>query len=128
VVSAAQCSGVEPMPRFRILRDVLHADGCGETVRRAAKIDANQPAIVKALRALGAFVQPLHTVGDGCPDLLVAFRGQTLLVEVKDGSKPPSARSLTEDQQKWHAEWIGGPLAVVTDVDGAIRAVSTLGG
>lgn len=95
-------------------------------MRRAAKIDANQPAIVAALRALGAFVQPLHTVGQGCPDLLVAFRGQTLLVEVKDGSKPPSARALTPDQKMWHANWQGGPLAVVTDEEGAIRQLLQL--
>jgi hypothetical protein len=95
-------------------------------MRRAAKIDANQPDIVKALRSLGAFVQPLHTVGAGCPDLLVAFRGQTILVEVKDGSLPPSARRLTPDQQVWHASWTGGPLAIVTDVEGAIRAARGL--
>lgn len=95
-------------------------------VRRAARIDANQPAIVEALRQLGAFVQPLHMVGQGCPDLLVAFRGQTLLVEIKDGSKPPSERRLTPDQQIWHSRWIGGPLSIVTDIDGAIRAVGVV--
>jgi hypothetical protein len=93
-------------------------------MRRAAKVDANQPEIVKALRALGAVVQPLHTVGDGCPDLLVAFRNRTFLIEVKDGSKAPSARVLTPDQQKWHASWTGGPLRVVHSVEQAIEAVT----
>ena len=95
---------------------------------RAAKVDANQPAIVAALRKAGAFVQPLHRVGDGCPDLLVAYASQTAMVEVKDGSKPPSERRLTPDQQRWHAGWIGGILAVVTDVEGALRVLATMRG
>jgi hypothetical protein len=93
-------------------------------MKRAARTDANQAEIVKALRAIGAFVQPLHAVGAGVPDLLVGFRGQTLLVEVKDGKKPPSARALTPDQVDWHAGWRGGPVYVVTDVTEAIAKVS----
>lgn len=72
-------------------------------MRRAARVDRNQPDIVAALRRVGAFVQPLHTVGAGVPDLLVIFGGKVYLVEVKDGSKPPSARKLTPDQVDWHA-------------------------
>ena len=37
--------------------------------RRAPRIDANQPEIVKSFRKLGCTVQHLHMVGDGCPDL-----------------------------------------------------------
>ncbi|HJP47915.1 hypothetical protein [Acinetobacter venetianus] len=44
-------------------------------MRRAAKIDANQTEIVKALRKFGASVQSLASTGKGCPDLLVGFRG-----------------------------------------------------
>ena len=72
---------------------------------RAAKTDANQAAIVAALRAAGATVESLHRVGGGVPDLLVGYMGRNLLLEVKDGSKPPSARTLTPDQVRWHAAW-----------------------
>lgn len=92
--------------------------------RRAAKVDANQVAVVSALRKIGATVQPLHMVSDGCPDLLVGYRAHTYLLEVKDGAKVPSARRLTPDQQQWHRDWQGGTLAVVCDVESAIRAVS----
>jgi len=95
-------------------------------VRRAAKIDANQPAIVQALRAFGATVQPLHTVGAGVPDLLVGYRGRTALVEVKDGLRPPSERRLTTDQQEWHGNWRGGTLAIVCDVESALRVLKTM--
>ena len=76
-------------------------------MRRAAAVDANQAAIVGALRAYGASVQPLHSVGQGCPDLLVAHRGVNYLIEVKDGDKVPSARQLTEPQKVWHSCWRG---------------------
>lgn len=89
-------------------------------MRRAAKVDRNQPEIVAALRSIGATVQPLHTVGQGVPDLLVGFKGQTLLMEVKDGSRPPSERKLTPDQEQWHENWTGGPVYVVTDVTAAV--------
>lgn len=92
--------------------------------RRAAKVDANQAEIVKALRKVGAFVQPLHATGDGCPDLLIGHAGKTVLMEVKDGAKVPSARALTPDQQIWHREWTGGPLAIVCDVEGALRMLA----
>lgn len=92
-------------------------------MRRAARIDANQAEIVKALRQAGATVQSLATAGDGVPDLLVGFRRQTVLMEVKDGSKPPSARDLTDDQVDWHINWRGGALVVVTSVDEALTAI-----
>jgi hypothetical protein len=47
---------------------------------RAAKIDANQEAVVLALRSAGATVQSLAGVGKGVPDLLVGYKGQTLLI------------------------------------------------
>jgi hypothetical protein len=52
-------------------------------VRRAAKVDANQREVVAALRGAGATVQLLHAVGEGCPDLLVGYRGGNYLLEVK---------------------------------------------
>lgn len=91
-------------------------------MRRAAKIDANQTAIVKALRAVGCSVTHLSGVGSGCPDLLVGRFGRNLLLEVKDGSKPPSAQALTEDQKLWHAAW-RGQVFVVRTVDEALAAV-----
>jgi len=76
-------------------------------VRRAAKIDGNHRAIVEALEAAGAVVQSLAAVGDGCPDILAGYRGVNHLIEVKDGSLPPSGRLLTPKQKAWHARWQG---------------------
>ena len=76
-------------------------------MRRRSKVDSNQPQIVNQIRAMGATVQHLHTVGQGCPDILVGFRGHNFLFEIKDGSLPPSKRRLTEDQIAWHTQWRG---------------------
>jgi hypothetical protein len=95
-------------------------------MRRAARIDANQEQVVSALRAAGATVQSLAGVGVGVPDLLVGYQGKTLLLEVKDGKKPPSERRLTEDQVRWHGAWHGGPLAVVDGVEAALRMLGAI--
>jgi hypothetical protein len=95
-------------------------------MRRAAKVDANQEQVVEALRAAGASVQTLAAIGKGLPDLLVGYQGQTLLLEVKDGRRPPSKRRLTEDQLKWHGAWRGGPLAVVDGPEAALRMLAVI--
>lgn len=92
-------------------------------MRRAAKVDRNQPEIVDALRRIGADVYSLAAVGNGIPDLLVAFRGETVLLEVKDGLRPPSERQLTDAQIEWHAAWRGGRCVVVSSVDQALAAL-----
>ena len=81
---------------------------------RAAKIDANQPAIVQGLRAYGCSVQSLASVGKGCVDILVGYRCINLCFEIKDPAKPPSARKLTPDQVKWHADWKGSVYVIET--------------
>lgn len=91
-------------------------------MRKTARVDANQAAIVDALRAIGASVQSLAMVGRGVPDLLVGFRAQTFLLEVKDGAKAPSARRLTPDEAAWHAGW-RGQVATVASIEEALHAI-----
>lgn len=89
-------------------------------MRRAARIDSNQPEIVKAARSCGASVQPIHTLGKGIPDLLIGYRGVNLLWELKDGLLVPSARVLTPDEIDWHAAWRGA-VTVVSSVSDALE-------
>jgi hypothetical protein len=91
-------------------------------MRRAARVDDNQQEIVRALRAEGAYVRVISQ-GDGLPDLLVGFRGQTLLLEVKDGNKTPSQQKLTDAEQKFFAEWTGGQLHIVRSVEQALAVL-----
>lgn len=46
-------------------------------------------------------------LGGGFPDIVVGKYGINVLVEIKDGSKPPSKRKLTEDEADFHSAWRG---------------------
>jgi hypothetical protein len=87
---------------------------------RAANCDSNQAAIVDALRTVGASVQHLHTLGQGVPDLLVAWHGRNHLLEVKS----PKG-GLNEMQRKWHELW-RGEVHVVRTPEEALRAIGVL--
>ena len=87
-------------------------------MRRAAKVDANQPEIVAALRGIGADVQHLYTLGEGCPDILVGYRGNNWLFEIKTKSG-----KLTEDEAEWHDKW-RGQVHIVRTPEQAIELVS----
>ena len=94
-------------------------------MRYAARIDENQPEIVKALYQAGCDVQTLAAVGCGCPDLLVSIGGKNYLLEVKNPEKPPSARKLTPDQVEWHRKW-RGQVDIVHTIDEALKAVGLI--
>lgn len=94
---------------------------------RAAKVDANQAEIVRALRYWGCTVEVTSMVGGGFPDLVVGFRGVNYLIEIKDGNKPPSARVLTTEQERWHRKWLGKAI-VVENVMSALHAVGVIRG
>lgn len=84
--------------------------------------DLNQTEIVKALRKCGAQVAITSQVGNGFPDLTICIASINILVEIKDGRKPPSQQKLTEAEQKFHDSWLG-PLHVVRSVDEALELI-----
>ena len=92
-------------------------------MRRAGRIDANQGVIVAALRGVGASVAITSGAGDGLPDLIVGFRGETYLLEVKDSEKVPSAKRLTPAEQHFVDNWRGRPVVIVETVADALRAI-----
>ena len=74
---------------------------------RAKRVDNNQARIVEQLRRVNISVQHLHTVGKGCPDLLLGFRNKNYLIELKDEKKRASAKKLTPDEEEFFSEWRG---------------------
>lgn len=91
-------------------------------MRHARRTDANQGEIVKVLRKLCPAVEITSDVGRGFPDLVIKTRrGTVLLVEVKDGTKPPSARALTPDEVAFAGRWLSS-YVVVCNADEAIAA------
>lgn len=98
-------------------------------MRRAARRDANEKEVIAALREAGAFVKVIND--EGAWDLLVGYispsgREHTLLLEVKDGAKPPSARALTPAEAKFHEEWPLSNLFIVISAEHAVALLKTL--
>jgi hypothetical protein len=85
-------------------------------MRLAARTDSNQSDIVQAMRDLGATVTSMHQLGKGIADLLVSWRQQWFVMEVKASAK----EKLTEDQ----IDWIGkqrAAVVIITSPDEAVR-------
>ena len=76
----------------------------------AKKVDANQPEIVQALRAIGYTVTLTHRLGAGFPDILVT-RGDSLialLVEIKTPTTYKSkGQGLTTAEVTFRASYPG---------------------
>lgn len=89
-------------------------------MRRAARIDGNQNEIVKAFRKIGASVLITSQLKN-CFDLLVGYKGVNYIVEIKDGSKPPSQRKLTIGEKKFREGWKGGEYFIIKNIDEAIE-------
>lgn len=87
-------------------------------MRHAARVDKNQEEIVSALRLVGAYVWII-----GLPvDLLVGYKGQTFLVEVKNGPR----KRLTALQDDFFKNWGGGTLARIDGSEAALRMIGVL--
>ena len=87
-------------------------------MRRAARVDATQEAIVSALRAAGAYVWVI-----GLPvDLLVGYKGHTFLVEIKTDSK----KRLTKLQADFFENWSGSTLCRVDNPEAALRMIGVV--
>ena len=86
-------------------------------MRRDARVDQNQKAIVDDLKAIGATVQHLHAQGQGCPDILVGWEGENFLMEIK-----MSSGKLNRKQEGWHSWW-KGQKSVVHNIDEALKVL-----
>jgi len=79
-------------------------------MRRDAKTDAAQHAIVLQLRRKGYRVHDTHCLGGGYPDLHVSKDGRAVLVEVKS-----LGGELTPKERKFFDDW-QGPLVIAFSV------------
>ena len=106
---------------------------------RKARVDNNQPLIVKALKRIGAVVIHTHQLKNAF-DILVAFRGQLYAVEIKDAAQLPNKffDMTPEDREAYLVDKmltpgelecrrlllaVGVPYYIVWSVDSVIEAI-----
>ena len=87
------------------------------------KVDTNQKSIVEAIRKCGGSACSIASLGHGVPDLIVGYRGQTVLVEVKHPKT-----EMNPMQREWAAKWQGSPVCVVRSPEEVERLLDNLGG
>jgi hypothetical protein len=87
--------------------------------------DANHNSVVQALEAAGAVCIDCTVAPVLGFDLLILHRGKIYITEVKDGSKPASARKLTDGEaaRKEQVELKNVPYNVVLNREEALRLI-----
>ncbi len=88
---------------------------------RRQRSDANQPKLVQTARDMGASVLVLSRTES--IDLLIGCSGIDQLVEIKDGSKIPSERTLSDDEKEFHDSWRGRVPVIIEDENGMIGLI-----
>jgi len=74
------------------------------------KTDFNQAELVRTLKQIpGVSVQDLSAVGQGCPDLLVGYKRENFLFEIKN---PETKGKLNKRQEIWFSEWKGSAFVI----------------
>ncbi len=84
--------------------------------RQNAKRDSVEPEIFAAVRGVGGQAYALS--GEGIPDAILTFRGQTFLAEIKS-----IKGKLTPAQIILHAEWKGEPILILRSAEQALREI-----
>lgn len=88
--------------------------------RSTKKVDTIQGESIKILRQWGFSVQPIHTIGNGCPDLLVGYSGINYLLELKS-----EGGELNENEYTWHLCW-NGQAVVIEGMDGLYEWIAEI--
>ena len=85
--------------------------------KRFAKVDINQPEIVKKLRENGYSVQHSHELR-GFIDIIVGHNGRNYLFEIKQSPK----HKLTEKETAFFSSWTG-QVNIICSADDAINII-----
>ena len=75
-------------------------------IRTRSKTDANHKEISIAFERLGWSVLDIHQIPNSA-DILIGKWMHCIVIEIKDGSKPPSNRKLTPGEIKFKDRWRG---------------------
>ena len=90
--------------------------------RRAARKDGNHQDIAKLFMAYGFAVLDISQIKHAC-DIIVAKGGITFAIEIKDGSKPPSGRKLTQGERLFMEYWKDKGLWRLVETEDDVKAI-----
>lgn len=93
---------------------------------RRQRSDDNQAELVKLYRQLGCSVLVLSRTES--VDALVGLLDVNDLVEIKDGSKPPSERKLSDAEKEFQGSWKGRGVVNVKSAEEVIAHVESIRG
>jgi hypothetical protein len=105
-----------------ILLNILHTIG-NVMSKYGKRVDENQKSIVEILRrSKGVNVVVTSGLGNGFPDLVVAYDKHNFLVEIKQAGN----LKLTEAEQKFHDYWTEGSLIVATTAEEILYIIGAM--
>lgn len=87
--------------------------------RRAARKDANHNEITDCFFSLGYSVLDISQLKNAC-DAIVAKGKRTIAIEIKDGTKPPSQRKLSDGETKFKESW-NGEWALIESIEDVLK-------
>jgi hypothetical protein len=89
--------------------------------RRVHRVDANQKEILQVARQMGAMALPITDLGQGAPDVLIAWRGSNYLWEIKNKA---GKNIIGKEQQDWMDNW-RGQVCVIRTTQEAIEFLNS---
>ncbi len=92
-------------------------------MRKYGRVDANQPQIIRDLRAAYGpdCAVDLSMVGGGVPDQLLGIQGHTILCEIKTDTG-----KLTSYQSHFHKFWNGGSIITARCMEDVVNELRRL--
>jgi hypothetical protein len=94
-----------------------------------AKKDANQKEIERSLSQVGASCLDMSRLKN-CFDLLVGFRGQTYIMEIKNPEYVAKSREpieyLSDGEREFMESWRGSAYHIVTTSEEALRIIGAI--
>lgn len=85
---------------------------------RAAKVDINQPLIVKQIRQLGGYVLHVHQLKNAF-DILVGYEGKLYVIEIKNDSKGKLTKGELKCKEGFNS--VGVEYHVIYNIDQFIK-------
>lgn len=111
------CCGSEFKPNYAIRTRVYCSHNCYVmNSKHKVRKDNNHGEIIEFCKSVGCLVADLSPLGNGCPDVLLSFRGKIFLVEIKNPRTSYGRRGLNKNQKKFAECWPVNVVRTTADV------------